>query len=119
MSSLPVTVVELPTFVKEARKVWNDDERADFIFYIAQNPMDGDLIEGTGGFRKIRWGKQNVGKSGGVRVIYYFFDPTIPLYLARVFAKSNKSDLSPAEKNELKSLALRAKRAVADERKKK
>lgn len=40
--------------------------------YLAYNPTAGDLIQGTGGVRKLRWALQNRGKRGGARVLYYF-----------------------------------------------
>jgi len=72
--------------------------------YLAEHPKDGDLLEGTGGIRKIRWGRGGQGKSGGVRVIYYFHDEAMPLYLLTLFAKGDKTNLSKAERNELAEL---------------
>jgi hypothetical protein len=63
--------------------------------------MDGDLIPGTGGVRKMRFAVQGKGKSGGVRVIYYFYNKKNPLLLFTLFGKNEKSDLSEKEKNVL------------------
>jgi hypothetical protein len=109
-----VSVVELPTFAREARRVWNEDEIADFITFIAFNPTSGDLIPGTGGFRKIRWGGSGAGKSGGVRVIYFYHDPRHPLYLTGFYAKSAKRNLSSGEISALRSLATQAKRLIKE-----
>ena len=68
------------------------------------HPVDGDLIEGTGGVRKLRWGRDGRGKSGGVRVIYYFHSEAMPLYLLTMFAKNERANLSKAERNELAGL---------------
>lgn len=61
-------------------------------------------MEGTGGVRKLRWRRGGQGKSGGVRVIYYFHDDLMPLYLLTLFAKDDKVNLTKAERNELADL---------------
>ena len=81
-----------------------DDERRDVLNYLATHPKSGDLMEGTGGIRKLRWARGSRGKSGGVRVIYYFYDETMPLYLLTLFAKNERANLSKAERNELAEL---------------
>jgi hypothetical protein len=72
--------------------------------YLAENPKAGDLMQGTGGVRKLRWARGGRGKSGGVRVIYYFHGDAMPLYLLTVFGKNEKDNLSKAERNELAKL---------------
>ena len=74
------------------------------INYLAEHPKAGDIIEGTGGVRKLRWRRGGQGKSGGVRVIYYFHDDFMPLYLLTLFAKGDKTNLTKAERNELADL---------------
>ena len=76
----------------------------DVIRYLAEHPFAGDLMEGTGGVRKLRWGRGGRGKSGGVRVIYYFHSENIPLYLLTLFAKSERANLTKAQRNELAEL---------------
>lgn len=61
-------------------------------------------MEGTGGIRKLRWGRGSRGKSGGVRIIYYYHDERIPLYLLTVFGKNERANLSKAERNDLAKL---------------
>lgn len=72
--------------------------------YLAANPMAGAVMQGTGGVRKMRWGRQGHGKRGGVRVIYYFHSERMPLYLLTVFAKNERENLTMAERNELARL---------------
>jgi hypothetical protein len=62
------------------------------------------MIEGAGGVRKLRWARDGRGKSGGVRVIYYFHSAVMPLYLLTMFAKNERANLSKAERNELGEL---------------
>ncbi len=106
----PVTVVELPTFARDVDRLWSEDERADFTDFIARHPESGALVPGTGGFRKVRWVAQGRGKRGGTRVIYFFHQYDRPLYLTAIYAKGEKDNLSPAERNELRSIAAAMKR---------
>jgi len=64
-----VTVVEVEPFASKAAKIWTEEERLDFIGFIAWNPLVGDVIPGSGGIRKIRWSREGMGKRGGVRVV--------------------------------------------------
>ncbi|HRN64076.1 MAG TPA: type II toxin-antitoxin system RelE/ParE family toxin [Alicycliphilus sp.] len=98
------TVAELPEFIRTADKLLSLEERQDLIRYLALHPKAGDLMEGTGGVRKLRWRRGDHGKSGGVRVIYYYYDEQMPLYLLTLFAKGDKANLSKAERNELAEL---------------
>ena len=61
----------------------------------------------TGGARKLRWRAQGRGKRGGVRVIYYYHNESLPLFLLNVFAKNEKANLTKAERNEMKLLLPR------------
>jgi hypothetical protein len=99
-----ITVAELPEYQRRAQKLLSEDEQHDIVNYLAAFPKDGDLIRGTGGVRKLRWRRSGRGKSGGVRVIYYFHSERMPLYLLTVFAKNERADLSQAERNELARL---------------
>ena len=99
-----ITVAEMPEYIRRAAKLLSESERTDVIDYVAANPKAGDLIQGTGGIRKLRWARSGRGKSGGVRVIYYFHSEVLPLYLLTVFGKGEKADLSRAERNELAKL---------------
>jgi hypothetical protein len=90
--------------------VWSEDERVEFVNHMAANPEAGDVIPETGGLRKVRWGRQGSGKRGGVRVVYYYYDMDLPLYLITVYAKAAREDLSPDEKRTLTALAAELKR---------
>ena len=98
------TVAELPEYIRRVSKLLDAQERTDIINYLAAHPKSGDLMEGTGGVRKLRWGRGGQGKSGGVRVIFYFHSDAMPLYLLTLFAKNDRSNLSKAERNELGEL---------------
>ena len=99
-----ITVAEMPEYIRRATKLLSQSERNDVVDYVAATPKAGDLIQGTGGVRKLRWARSGRGKSGGVRVIYYFHSEALPLYLLTMFGKGEKADLSQAERNELAKL---------------
>jgi hypothetical protein len=74
---------------------------------IAANPAVGDLIQGTGGARKLRWARKGQGKSGGFRVITFYHSEGIPVFLLDIYGKNEKSNLSDAEKNALSKILTR------------
>jgi len=99
------TVVETPGFLGDARSLGlQERERLSIVTWIAANPMAGDLIEGTGGARKIRFAGMGKGKRGGYRVITFFSGPDIPVFLLNIFAKNEKTNLSQEECKLLKAI---------------
>lgn len=101
------TIVETRPFIQDAKSRLTDDERVALINMIAADPTCGVVMEGTGGVRKVRFAIQGRGKSGGVRVIYYFHNEALPIFLLAVFAKNEKSNLSKTEQNELAKLVVK------------
>ena len=99
------TVVETPGYLALARKLFSEKEMADIVSLVAVDPKVGDVMEGTGGFRKLRVARQGTGKSGGARVVYIFRNTKYPLFLITVFAKNEKGNLSKAERNALRKRA--------------
>ncbi len=104
MACVLTTVVETPTFLRGAASLLSDSERDELVTYVATNPERGDVMTGAGGVRKLRWAAKGQGKRGGVRVIYYYHDDSVPLFLLSVFAKSAKVNLTQRERNEMKKL---------------
>jgi hypothetical protein len=96
------TVVETPEFLSRAKSLLRDDERDALIDWLAAHPTAGDMMPGTGGARKLRWGVTGKGKRGGVRVIAYYAGPKIPVFVMTVFAKNERANISMAERNELR-----------------
>lgn len=72
--------------------------------YLAYHPLAGDLIQGTGGVRKLRWGLEGRGKRGGARVIYFFHEPNMPLFALTAYAKNEQADVSQQDRNDLRQL---------------
>lgn len=89
-------VKETPYFQQQAAKIWSDVEREEFIGWIAENPLAGDVIPEAAPLRKVRWGRQGMGKSGGARVIYFNQLDDGLVILATAYAKSVDDNLSAA-----------------------
>ena len=111
-----ITVVELTPFIHAVQDVWDDEEHAAFTIYIAEYYAEGDLIQGTGGLRKIRWKRPGIGKRGGVRIIYYYYDLQAPVYLITAFTKNEKENLSNEEKKYLSALTGLLKNQIKNKR---
>ena len=92
------TVVETPIFIRRAEKLLTEAEHADLIVCLASHPEAGDEIVGTGGVRKIRFAARSKGKSGGVRVVYYFHDRDLPLYALYIYGKNERADLTAEQR---------------------
>lgn len=105
--AVPISVVETPEFLSVTRKLMTDEERTLLVDYLAYNPTAGDLIPGTGGVRKLRWGLEGRGKRGGARTIYFYHDASIPLFALTAFAKNERADLSQQDRNDLRQLTTR------------
>jgi hypothetical protein len=86
------------------QELLNNETYAAFQRYLALNPQAGDLIRGTGGLRKVRWSIPGRGKSGGVRVIYFYVAADAQVRLLVIYRKGVKDDLSAAEKKTLRKL---------------
>ncbi|MEQ1558105.1 MAG: hypothetical protein ABL933_04085 [Methyloglobulus sp.] len=91
------TVIETLDFQKQAAKVWSDDERLEFIDWIAANPLAGDVIAGADGARKVRWSIAGKGKRGGVRVIYFSLTEQGTVILVMIYKKNDKDTVKPSE----------------------
>jgi hypothetical protein len=96
-----ITVAETEPFQKRARRLLSEGEKTELVTYLSAFPKAGVLVQGAGGIRKLRWARGGHGKSGGVRVIYYFHNSEMPLYLLTLFGKNEQTNLSRAERNTL------------------
>jgi len=99
-----MTVVETPFFLRKAAGLLTDREREQMIAFVGGNPQAGGVVPESGGVRKVRGAVQGKGKRGGVRVIYYFHNEAFPIFRLTVYAKSQKANLTKAERNDLKTL---------------
>src|SRR5437660_12672514 len=103
MRSRLQTIVETPEFLARAKGLLTDQERRELVDFLAGNPTAGDLMQGTGGARKLRWGAKGQGKRGGARVITFYGGPQMPAFLLTAFGKGERSNLTKAERNELRT----------------
>jgi hypothetical protein len=94
-------VVETPGYLKDAEAIFTAQEREAIVMMVANDPECGEIMQGTGGVRKVRVGRGGRGKSGGGRVVYVHHDADHPLFLLAAFAKNEKANLSKAERNEM------------------
>ena len=97
-----LTVVETLLFQKLWPLYWTEDERGAFAAYIAQHPAAGDVVPGSGGIRKVRWSRAGMGKSGGVRVIYFTRSAEGEVVLLTLYAKANTDNLTGAKLKEIR-----------------
>ena len=111
-----LTVVELPHFIRKAEALLPAAERKAAVDYLATHPESGVLLQGTGGLRKLRWGTGTRGKRGGVRLIYYYCDATMPLFMITLFAKNEKANLTKAERNGMAKLVTALRNAYSRKR---
>ncbi len=105
-------IVSLPGYESQASALLNEEERMAMEFFIACAPEGHPVIPGTGGFRKARWAQLGKGKSGGVRLVYFFLSEPGRIYMASIYAKSRKETLSAADRNVLAKLASQIKKAA-------
>lgn len=96
------TVIETPTFLRDARQVgMSEAEREAIVVAVSRNPTAGDLMQGTGGARKVRFAGRGKGKSGGYRVVTFYGADDVPVFLLAVISKGERANLSRAEQNAL------------------
>ncbi len=93
--------METPSYLADAERLFSPDERAAVVDRLAADPRCGVVIPGSGGIRKVRFGFGGRGKSGGARIIYLFSGENLPVFVLAVFAKNEKANLSPTERNAL------------------
>lgn len=102
--NISMVFIETPIFTEDLLKLLSDDEYKEMQKTLLYEPETGDLIQGSGGFRKIRWRQGGKGKRGGVRVIYYWEKSTEKLFLIFIYKKSVQEDLTQDQIKLLKSL---------------
>lgn len=101
--------VELPAFARYRADYLDDEAFGKLQQELMTNPAAGDVIEGTGGLRKVRFAdrRRGKGKRGGLRVIYYWWDAGMQFWLYTLYDKDEMADLTPRQRRDLKA-ALRA-----------
>ena len=88
-----VVFVETKLFTELVKEYLSDDEYGKLQQYIMENPEVGKIIRGSGGVRKARWSRKGMGKSGGVRTIYYWAKARDEIYMLTMYSKSEKENI--------------------------
>ena len=98
-------IIEAPAFTRQVTRHLGEEEYRVLQIELAGNPTLGDLMPGTGGFRKLRWAdtRRGKGRRGGLRIIYYFFPDARQIWLMTLFGKNEAADLTPKEKRAMKA----------------
>jgi hypothetical protein len=94
--------IETNLFTKQLAAYLSDNEYRELQGFLIEKPNAGDLIQGTGGLRKLRWGAGGKGKRGGIRIIYYWQTMQNQIYMMTLYAKNEMKDLSAKEKKLLR-----------------
>lgn len=102
-----VIFVETTIFTKHLKALIPDDEYRKFQQFLVNQPEAGKVIKGSGGLRKVRWGSESQGKSGGVRVIYYYVQPDSHIRLLLIYPKSEQTTLTDKQLKILKDIIER------------
>lgn len=96
--------IETPVFTEDLHNLLSDDEYTEFQKYLALNPLSGDVIQSTGGLRKVRWAAGGKGKRGGVRIIYYHVTADSQIRLLLIYKKGIRDDLTADQKKILRHI---------------
>jgi hypothetical protein len=97
------TVIETADYLQDAKDAGlSVEEMVAIIEIISSDPKAGDVMVGTGGARKLRFGVGGAGKRGGVRTVHYFGGDDVPVFMLAVIKKGDRDNLSKAECNALR-----------------
>lgn len=97
--------IEAPAFTRHVHEYLKDASYRALQERLIGNPDSGDVMPGTGGFRKMRWGdsRRGKGRRGGLRIIYFYFESEQQIWLMTLYGKNEAADLTPKEKKALKA----------------
>ncbi len=113
-----VEFFEAPIFTRIVPSYLGAEDYRPLQLHLARDPEAGDIIPGTGGFRKLRWAdrRRRKGRRGGLRVIYYYLASDAQVWLMTIYDKDEAADLSPAERQALRAAIEEERRQRADTR---
>jgi mRNA-degrading endonuclease RelE of RelBE toxin-antitoxin system len=96
-----VVIIETPIFTNRVLTLLSEEQYRLFQAYLLNNPEAGKVIPGSGGLRKLRWAAKGHGKSGGLRIIYYWFISRDTILLLFAYSKNERDDLTPEQIRQL------------------
>jgi hypothetical protein len=110
--------IEAPAFARYLPRYLEDESYRTLQHALASQPELGDVMPGTGGFRKARWAdpRRGKGRRGGLRIIYFYFPAERQIWLMTLYGKDEAADLSAQEKRALKAAIEAELRARAAKR---
>jgi hypothetical protein len=100
-------IIETPIFTRLMQELMSDDEYTQLQQALVNRPDLGDLIQGSGGLRKVRWKLVGTGKSGGVRAIYYWVTNDDHIRMLYVYPKGKQENLTKDQIKQLKIIVER------------
>ena len=101
-----MVIFETSIFTKKIATLLNDEEYRALQNVLVEMPGSGDIIQGSGGIRKIRWGASGRGKRGGARVIYYWANQHAQLFMLYAYAKNERDDLTKDQLSVLREVVV-------------
>ncbi|MEH6576271.1 MAG: type II toxin-antitoxin system RelE/ParE family toxin [Amphritea sp.] len=101
---MEIVFKETLIFTKQITGLLTDDEYKELQAQLIEEPEKGPVMKGTGGCRKVRWAKDGSGKSGGIRVIYYWITEDNQIYMLFAFPKNEQENLTSEQKTALKKV---------------
>lgn len=110
----PITIAELKSASNELERLLTEEELNGMIEFLACNPEIGEIMPRTGGVRKMRWPCASKGKRSGLRVLYYFHDLNMPLYILAVYSKGEKLRPTMGEERQMATLVKQLVRSCAE-----
>jgi hypothetical protein len=102
-----IVIIETSIFTKHIKQLMSDDQYRELQEALVNRPDLGDIIRGLGGLRKVRWKLESTGRSGGVRVIYYWVVDDNHIRMLYVYPKGKLENLTSEQLNALKTIVER------------
>ncbi len=102
-----MVIIETTIFTRKIKELMSDDEYKLLQESLVNRPDTGAIIQSTGGLRKLRWKLEGRGKSGGVRIIYYWVSVDDQIYMLYAYPKNEQEELTAEQKKLLKKMVER------------
>ncbi len=95
---------ETTFFTKRLLSLMTDEQYREIQEFLINDPASGKIIKGSGGIRKLRWSLGSHGKSGGVRIIYYWYTAEENIFMLLLYRKNEADDLTDEQLKQLKKI---------------